>query len=60
MKCRGCHNKEKESKHSGQGGGPIDGARPTNMSGDLPGKKYQLDLRLFGVRVPTMGCTVIP
>jgi len=30
------------------------------MSGDLPGKKSQLDLRPFGVGVPTIGHTVSP
>ena len=39
---------------------PIDGARPANMSGDLPDKKSQLDLRSFGVRVPAMGRTIMP
>ena len=43
-----------------QGLDSIDGVGPTNMSGDLPGKKSQLDLRLFGVGVPTLGRTVMP
>ena len=38
----------------------VDGAGPTNMSGDLPGKKSQLDLRPFGVGVPAVGRKVIP
>ena len=38
----------------------VDGARPANMSGDLPSKKSQLDLRSFGVGVPAMGCMVSP
>lgn len=28
--------------------------------GDLPTKKPQLDLRLFNVGVPAMGCKVMP
>ena len=27
---------------------------------DLPDKKYQLELRSFGVGVPVVGCTIIP
>ena len=38
----------------------VDGVRPTNMPGDLPGKKSQLDLKLFGVGVPAVGHTVSP
>ena len=38
----------------------VDGAGPTNMSEDLPSKKSQLDLRLFGVGVPAVGCMVSP
>ena len=38
----------------------VDGARPANMSGDLLGKKSQLDLRPFGVGVPAVGHTVMP
>ena len=38
----------------------VDGVVPANMSGDLPGKKSQLDLRPFGVVVPTLGRTVMP
>ena len=38
----------------------VDGARPTNMTGDLLGKKSQLDLRPFGVGVPTVGRMVMP
>ena len=38
----------------------VNGAGPTNMSGDIPGKKSQLDLRLFGVGVPTVGHMVSP
>jgi len=37
----------------------FDGSRPANMSGDLPSKKSQLDLRPFGVGVPTMTHTVM-
>jgi hypothetical protein len=37
----------------------VDGG-PANMSGDLPGKKSQLDLRPFGVGVPAVGRTVMP
>ena len=39
--------------------GSIDGAGPANMSRDLPYKKSQLDLKPFGVGVPTMGSTVV-
>jgi len=35
--------------------GIVDGAGPTNMIGDLPGKKSQLDLKPFGVGVPVVG-----
>lgn len=38
----------------------VDGVGPTNMSGNLPGKKSQLDLRPFGVGVPIVGRTVSP
>ena len=38
----------------------FDGARLANMSSDLPGKKYQLDLRPFGVGVPVVGHRVSP
>ena len=38
----------------------VDGAGSPNMSGDLPGKKSQLDPRPFGVGSPTMGRTVMP
>jgi len=40
--------------------GTVDGAGPTNMSGDFPDKKSQLDLRPFGVGVPAVGRTVVP
>lgn len=40
--------------------GSFDGAGPTNMSGDLPGKNSQLDLRLFGVGALVVGCMVMP
>ena len=40
--------------------GGVDGVGPSNMSGDLPGKKSQLDLRSFSVGVPVVGCTVMP
>jgi len=38
----------------------FDGAGPTNMSGDLSGKKSQLDLILFGVGVLAVGRMVSP
>jgi len=38
----------------------FDGVGPTNMSGGLPGKKFELDLRPFGVGVPAVGCMVFP
>jgi len=38
----------------------VDSAGPANMLGDLLGKKSQLDLKLFGVGVPTVGSTVFP
>ena len=38
----------------------VDGVVPANMSGDLPGKKSQLDLRLFGVGVQVVGRMVTP
>lgn len=38
----------------------VDGAGPANMSGDLPGKKSQLELRPFGVAVLAVGRTVFP
>ncbi len=38
----------------------VDYARPANMSRDLPDKKSQLDLKLFGVGFPTLGHTVSP
>jgi len=37
----------------------VDGVGPTNMSMDLPSKKSQLDLRLFGVGVPIVGHTIM-
>ena len=37
----------------------VDSVGPTNVLGDLPGKKSQLDLKLFGVGVPAMDCTLI-
>jgi len=40
--------------------GTIVGAGPANMSGNLPGKKSQLDLRPFGVGVPALSRTVLP
>lgn len=44
----------------GKGLGFIDNIGPTNISGDLPDKKSQPDLRPFGVRVPVMGSTLVP
>jgi len=38
----------------------FDGPRPTNMSRDLHGKNPQVDLRPFGVEIPTVGHTVMP
>ena len=38
----------------------VDIVGPANMSGDLLGKKSQLELRPFGVGVPTMGHMVMP
>jgi len=38
----------------------VDGARPTNMLGDLPDKKSQLDLKPFGVGVLAVSSTVSP
>ena len=51
--------------HNLSSGGPssakhVDGDGPANMSGDLRGKKSQLDLRLFGVGVPTVGHMISP
>jgi len=38
----------------------VDGVGPANMSGDLPGKNSQLDLRPFGVGVLAVGHMVMP
>lgn len=38
----------------------FNGARLTNMSGNLPDKKSQLDLRSFQVGGPVVGSTVVP
>lgn len=38
----------------------VDGDGPANMSGDLLGKKSQLDLKSFGVGVSIVGGTVSP
>lgn len=38
----------------------VDGVGPANMSGDLLGKKSQLDVRAFDVGVPVVGRTVSP
>ena len=38
----------------------VDGAGVANMSGDLLGKKSQLDLRPFGVGVLVVGRMVMP
>ena len=38
----------------------FDGVGPANMSGDLPSKKSQLDLRLFCVGVLVVGCMISP
>ena len=38
----------------------VDGVGPANMSGDLPSKKSQLDVRSFGVGVPVVGRIVMP
>lgn len=39
---------------------PIDGVGPTNMSGDLPSKNSQLELKLFGLGVPPVGSKFMP
>jgi len=38
----------------------VDGVGPTNISGDIPGKKSELDLRPFGVGVPAADHMVMP
>jgi len=38
----------------------VDDARPTNMLGDLPSKKSQLDLRPFGVGTSIVGSNAVP
>jgi len=38
----------------------IDNVGPANMSGDLPDKKSQLDLKPFGVGVLEVGHMVLP
>ena len=38
----------------------VDGAGPTNMSRDLPGKKSQVDLRPFAIGVLAVGRMVMP
>ena len=38
----------------------VDGAGPTNMLGDLLGKKSQLYLKPFGVGVLAVGCMLFP
>ena len=38
----------------------VDGVRPANMLVDLPGKKSQLDLKLFSVGVLVVGRIVSP
>jgi len=38
----------------------VEGTGPTNMLGDLPSKKSQLDLRSFGLGVLAVGRMVLP
>ena len=38
----------------------VGGAGSTNMSMDLPDKKFKLDLRPFGVGVLAVGHTLMP
>lgn len=39
---------------------PVGDARPANMSRDLPGKKFQLYLRPFGIGVLVVGRKAMP